>query len=132
GIYLQSTNTAIITYNQILDNGNYGIYLDSNSMSNVIHHNNFTDNNPGSSQAGDDGTGNVFYDIVSLEGNWWIGDWYGGSYAIAGTAGTVDPYPLGTPMIPEFTNNVTMLLLLSITSLTVVYIIGANKRKLRK
>ncbi len=66
----------------------------------------------GGSQAVDYGSNNVWYDVTTNEGNWWIGDWYGGPYAIAGTAGSTDPYPLGEPLelpIPEFSIGISLL-----------------------
>lgn len=133
GIYSQHSSTCIITYNQINECNSYGIFLDSNSVNNIIHHNNFTDNNlSGMSQGYDDGTGNVFYDIITLSGNWW-NNWDGSTtYLIAGTANNYDPYPLGIPMIHEFLGSVCTLFILSAICLTSIYIITVSKRKLRK
>ena len=133
GIYFQHTTSCIISYNQIGDCDSYGIYLDSNSLNNIIHHNNFTYNNLGGiSQGYDDGSNNVFYDIVSLSGNWWS-NWNGSAtYPIAGSAGNNDPYPLGMPMVPEFSENLFIILMLSTTGLVVIYMLNSFKRKLRK
>ncbi|MCE7743060.1 MAG: hypothetical protein GOP50_11480 [Candidatus Heimdallarchaeota archaeon] len=69
--------------------------------------------------------------IVSLEGSWWR-NWNGSAtYLIDGFANNNDPYLPGTPMIPKFAK-MTILLMLSITSLTIIFSINVNKRKLRK
>ncbi len=132
GIYLQTSDTCIITYNKIEGCAQYGVYLNDLSQNNILHHNNFTDNNlGGSSQGYDNGLNNIFYDIITLEGNWWT-DWTGTTtYPIDGSANNEDPYPQGVPMIPEFSSTTFKILLLSLFSITVVTIIGL-KRKLRK
>jgi len=91
----------------LLENEEYGVYMSSSSKTNLIHHNNFVDNNPtGTSQAYDGGKHNIWYDSLNLEGNYWS-DWNGtGSYSIDGYGGTVDLYPLEEPSdfeIPETT-----------------------------
>ena len=80
------------------ENVEYGIVLWGDD--NVVHHNTFVDNNiGGSSQAFDGGTNNVWYDISTLEGNFWS-DYDGdGNYTMDGV-GTADLYPLLEPVTP--------------------------------
>ena len=95
GIYLQSSAFCVVTYNLLQENIGYGIRLYSISDNTLIHHNNFIDNNlGGTSQALDDGTDNIWYDLTYLEGNYWS-DWSGtGSYAVDGSSSAFDLYPL--------------------------------------
>ena len=83
-------------YNLLANNGRFGIIILS-GHNYTIHHNSFIDNNlGGTSQAYDTGKYNKWYDEIMMEGNFWS-DWSGvGSYVIAGSADSVDPYPLST------------------------------------
>ncbi|MCG3215449.1 MAG: right-handed parallel beta-helix repeat-containing protein [Candidatus Heimdallarchaeota archaeon] len=83
-----------IHHNIIADSNSYGVKIGSGAF-NAVHHNNFTDNNLGSSsQAYDSGSENIWYDILSMEGNFWS-DYVGpGSYSIDGSANSEDLYPL--------------------------------------
>ncbi len=94
GIELSYSDYCVVTYNLLEENENYGVYLYPFSDNNLIHHNNFVDNNLGGiSQANDDGVNNYWYDSSINEGNYWS-DWSGtGSYAIDGSAGAIDSYP---------------------------------------
>ncbi len=96
GIFLYDS-ACDVTYNILYENVGYGVYL-SGSDSDLVHHNNFVANNLGGpSQANDDGSNHFWYDTVTLEGNYWS-DWSGtGTYAIDGSAGSVDLYPLVEP-----------------------------------
>ena len=48
----------------------------------------------GESQARDTGVGNVWYDVSTMEGNFWS-DWSGyGTYSIEGSAENEDIYPM--------------------------------------
>ena len=99
GICLSGSSDCEITYNLLRENEIYGVYLFPSSDNNLIHHNNFVDNNPGgTSQAYDDGTDNDWYDTETSEGNYWS-DWSGtGAYAIDGFFTDVyDLYPLDEP-----------------------------------
>ncbi|MHA1451024.1 MAG: right-handed parallel beta-helix repeat-containing protein, partial [Candidatus Hodarchaeales archaeon] len=78
GIIVSRSLSCNITNNSITGNAKFGIIITSNSQSNNIKWNNFTDNNVGGiSQARNDGPDNVF------ENNYWS-DWDGlGTYYIA-------------------------------------------------
>ena len=113
GIDLSSSDNSVLSYNLLQGNDGYGVRISSTSNTNLIHHNNFVDNNPaGISQAYDGGRkydgglNNIWYDSKNLEGNYWS-DWSGkGSYTIDGSAEAIDPYPLEEPAdfgIPETT-----------------------------
>ncbi|NPD89927.1 MAG: hypothetical protein HGN29_14540 [Asgard group archaeon] len=96
--YLSDKNR--ITYNRIRNNSAYGIYSNA-SDDNIIHHNNFIDNNLGGlSQAYSDGDrNNTWFDITSLEGNFWS-NWFGGGYyQIEGSISSHDFYPLEEPIL---------------------------------
>ncbi len=103
GIYLPSSAFCVVTCNLLQENEEYGVYLRSDSENNLIHHNNFIDNNiGGTSQAFDYGfdfeTTNTWYDTETLEGNFWF-DWSGiGSYSIDSAARAFDLYPLDEPV----------------------------------
>ncbi len=96
GIILSGSDDCDLTYNLLEENEEYGIGLFNQSDNNVIHHNSFRENNlAGLSQAYDEDIGNMWYDDVALEGNFWS-DYVGISdnYTIAGPANSVDLYPL--------------------------------------
>ncbi len=127
GIVFTTTSNSNITYNVIQDHPSFGVDISSGSENNTIHHNHFIDNNDGGSQARDSGTNNIWWDINTSEGNWW-NDWTGGNYDISGTAASVDPFPLGDPIIvPEFSKQIIVLLLLMSTSIAVVPFIRKRK-----
>ncbi len=98
GIYLGTSTFFVVTYNLLQENGGYGIYLVF-SDNNLIHHNNFVDNNLGeTSQAYDSEPTNTWYDTETLEGNYWS-DWSGtGNYTIDGSADSIDLYPFDEPV----------------------------------
>jgi parallel beta-helix repeat protein len=135
GIKFVNTNTSNINYNNITNNSpNYGIYLDTTSEDNIIHHNNFIENTPASPQAIDDGIGNIWYDTLTNEGNYW-NDYVGpGNYALDGIAGSEDPYPLSAPtdfiIISEYNGNyLTILVLLGFLTIPLVSFIHKKRRK---
>jgi len=99
GIWLdQFSESNTITYTTLKDNGDYGIYLATSSNNNLIHHNTLVNNGIGASQGYDSCTNNYWYNLISEKGNYWD-DWSGtGKYAIAGSAGTEDLYPLKKPV----------------------------------
>ncbi|MCG3219849.1 MAG: right-handed parallel beta-helix repeat-containing protein, partial [Candidatus Heimdallarchaeota archaeon] len=126
GAGLPATN-IIIKNNIIKQSVYYGVSLYSYSHDNIVHHNNFEDNYPtGTSQAKDDGTNNVWYDDSVDEGNFWS-DWSGsGSYAIDGTAGSVDLYPFSSSSIPEF-SSWGLFILLSLIPVLIIPIVRRTK-----
>ena len=127
GLELQNTINTNITYNIIQQHPSFGITLDVGTSNIIIHHNYFIDNNIGNSQASDSGSNNIWHDATTNEGNWW-NNWYGGDYVIAGTASSVDPYPLGTPLIvPELSQKIGLLLFL--TSISMIILVIRRSRK---
>ncbi len=137
GIRLIYSTFCVVTYNLLQENGGYGVFLRFGSDNNLIHHNNFVDNNPaGISQAYDDGISNTWYDIETLEGNYWS-DWSDiGSYSIDGSAGAIDLYPLDEPAeysvestTDENQLNFTFTLLMLIFPLILTRIISKNVKK---
>lgn len=132
GISLANSNFCVITYNLLENNKAFGVFLDSDSDDNIIHHNNFIDNNlddilvgifDGFSQAFDHGTDNTWYDTETLIGNYWS-DWSGtGSYVIDGLADASDPYPqselLNPPVFSE-PNNSDMQILVLVLGLAII------------
>jgi nitrous oxidase accessory protein NosD len=87
-----------ISFNIFLKNKDNAINLGRSSNINFIHHNSFFYNNENStSQAYDSGSGNYWYDTLTLEGNYWS-DWnQTNGYLISGSSGSIDPYPLLEP-----------------------------------
>ncbi|MCE7748970.1 MAG: hypothetical protein GPJ51_11270 [Candidatus Heimdallarchaeota archaeon] len=131
GIYLEDTDDCIITYNLLKENGNYGVYLlpDAyDSYNNRIHHNNFVDNNlGGTSQASDDCSYNFWYDTMTNEGNYW-NDWVSGTYAIDGSAGAIDLYPLGDPVVAEYNSPSLFTLLILVVPLFLTMTISRRRK----
>ena len=93
------------------------------------------------SQAKDDGEGNLWYEVISEEGNYWsnIGQNY--TYMIDGSANSIDPYPLSvspisielpTLPIPPFINTEKTIFqfypIYVISLLFVIYIFLKRKR----
>ncbi len=131
GIILYGSGFCVVTYNLLQGNEVYGIYLHDiylgyyyvgyhyiYSDNNLIHHNNFVDNNlGGTSQAYDSGSNNFWYDTVTQEGNYWS-DWSGtGNYSIDGDESSIDLYPLDEPV--EYSTDETQILF-TLTLLIVV------------
>jgi parallel beta-helix repeat protein len=88
---LEGNNT--IHHNLIANNSQHGVIL-LGAHNFTVHHNAFIDNYVGHiSQAYDGGVNNIWYDELSMEGNYWS-DWISGTYLIDGTAGSFDLYPL--------------------------------------
>ena len=120
-----NSRSCNITNNLFERNGDYAIFLVGNAHNNSIHHNTFYNNNPGgTSQAKDDGNTNIWYDLVTSEGNYWD-DWTGaGSYQLDGASSSVDPFPLSSPLIPpipEFDLRTTYLLLLLLPLTLIIF-----------
>jgi len=100
GIHFRDSDDCVVVNNMIRDHDSYGIYADSTSDNNEIHHNNVIDNGGTGSQGYDAGSSNSWDD--GSEGNWWsdydgedndhdgIGDT---PYDIDGSTNT-DDYPL--------------------------------------
>ena len=130
GILLYESDSCVVTYNLLQDNEVYGVYLRYDSDNNLIHHNTFVHNYlGGTSQAFDDCVNNYWYDTETLGGNYWS-DWSGtGSYPIDGSAGAVDLYPLGEPVVIEYPQIVLLTLLLSIFTLFLTRIISKKVKK---
>lgn len=101
GIQMFNSDQCTIIRNDFSRNNFYGVRIDIGSDNCVIHHNSFYNNNlGGTSQAYDEGANNAFYDDVLSEGNWWS-SWSGSSYySIDGSSGSIDPFPLGEPVVP--------------------------------
>lgn len=101
GVYLDSSSGNTISDNEITDNGDDGIYLDSDSSGNAIHFNNIVGNSPY-------GVHNEAEEMVAAQNNWW-GDASGPSGVGHGTGDAVSdnveyspwlnaPYPDGEPV----------------------------------
>ncbi|MGC9060858.1 MAG: right-handed parallel beta-helix repeat-containing protein [Thermoplasmata archaeon] len=106
GIHFMETQTSSITENEFVGNANYGIYITFGSISNEIHHNDFSGNNGvrATSQAYDSTGGNTW--CPDNYGNFWS-DWQApdadgnfvvdAPYQLDGTAGVKDDFPLVNP-----------------------------------
>ncbi|MCE7749110.1 MAG: hypothetical protein GPJ51_11975 [Candidatus Heimdallarchaeota archaeon] len=131
GIYCDNVDDSTIINNYIHLNSEFGLFFDIQSSNNVIHHNEFYNNNlDGYSQACDNGENNTWFDLTQKEGNIWM-DYEGeGDYYIDGTAGSVDIYPLFSK--PTNTNNVSTSTEIIFSAITIIaiYFLG-SKRKMR-
>jgi parallel beta-helix repeat protein len=120
GIDCDNSDNLLIRFNNITDNDLYGVILDSFSDSGVIHHNNFVNNNIGSTQAYEGYTsGHVnatWYDAAKSEGNYWDDLVVAGPYNIAGACANQDLYPLNglvdIIIIPELQPNLYLYIFL--------------------
>jgi len=129
GMRFYDTVNCIITNNLLKENNQYGITMLSSVGVSKIYHNVFLDNNLlGTSQAEDD-TGNQWYDEISLSGNWWS-TWVSGSYAIDGSASSVDLYPLNyIPEVSEFSSiSLAILLILTFISVPAINLVYKKKK----
>ncbi len=104
GLQLLHCDAGLITSNILQKNGGYGLYLAQDVNYHAVHHNRFVNNNKGGeSQGYDTGEGNIWYDVLSSEGNYWS-DWLGiNYYDIDGPAGKTDKYPLTNGISPVVT-----------------------------
>ena len=130
GIFCDNVDDSAFIHNYIHENTEYGISLDLRSSNNVIHHNEFYNNNiAGTSQACDYGKNNTWFDPMLQEGNLWM-DYEGkGDYYIDGDARSVDIYPLGSD--PTKTNNLSVsmeIIWFSISILTLYSAISRRKK----
>ena len=135
GIYLTSVSDSnFLRYNLLQSNTEYGMHVGL-SDDNNIYHNSFVENNldgtaHGNSQAYDNGTNNLWYNISLTEGNFWS-DWSGaGGYLIDGIGGSVDLYPFLSTIVPVITENylISFILFFS-TTLSFVSIASIYRRK---
>lgn len=97
GIHLKNTIETTIKSNDFFKNNHYSVYMDNNSSDNRIHHNNFLYNNQNLTQVFDDGTSNIWFDNSISEGNHYS-DWISGSYLVDGLTGSIDEFPLSSPI----------------------------------
>ncbi len=119
-----NADNNIIRNNTFEDIGWYGVSI-TDSQYNYIYHNNFINcSSLFSSYGNDAGTNNYWYNPTLQEGNWWD-NWVSGPYAIEGSAGSFDLYPLGgIIVIPEFNHIgllVSIISLISFISLVMIY-----------
>ncbi len=107
GIKLMDADSNVIRHNLFNRNYDYGAYIDEYSVDNIIHHNEFVDNNlyiTQGPQAFDGGSNNTWYDKTSNKGNYWS-DYSTIPYLIDGSAGSIDPWPLGEPIVTTLTTS---------------------------
>ncbi|NPD88842.1 MAG: hypothetical protein HGN29_08955 [Asgard group archaeon] len=102
GILLErESKYCIIQANSIYNFSNYGIYLTEDSNYNIIYHNSMFDNFiiNSTSQAFDECYGNLWNNPSLFQGNYWSNLGLNTTYEIDGSAGSVDLYPLSSPLI---------------------------------
>lgn len=133
GIFFEHSSAILLTYNSFEKNLMYGVNISNGSNDNIIHHNNFIDNNPdGSSQAYDAGANNSWYDITTKEGNWW-NDWLGrGEYLIDGPSCSSDLYPLASPVEQITKKSISSIYLIPIAILFLLIIFRKKDLRLLK
>jgi parallel beta-helix repeat protein len=95
----------------IISNGNFGLQIDGNSESNIIYHNNFIDNNQGTTQAMVASEKNVWYE--NGRGNYWwdflyftnnatnSGEIWNSPYSLSNKLNIQDTKPLIEPTIDK-------------------------------
>ncbi|MHA1954086.1 MAG: right-handed parallel beta-helix repeat-containing protein [Candidatus Heimdallarchaeaceae archaeon] len=131
GMDFTGTDDCLITNNLLKNNTLYGIVTQSSAGKSKIFHNAFIDNYAlgiGVSQA-EDNSGNLWYNDVLLEGNYWD-DWIGtGNYSIDGSANEFDLYPLGSmPIISEYSITISvMYMILAFLAIPVVHFVYKKK-----
>jgi len=138
GIYLIYSDECKIKYNNIINNNHYdytgypGLRLDFSDY-NIIHHNNFIDNQlDGSPQAMDFGINNTWFEESTKEGNYYS-DWSGSEpYSILSWTNVTDPYPLAEPTIytepPIFAIGFSVILILPIIVTSIVQLVLKRKK----
>ena len=95
-----------ISYNEISNNEERGLIIERSNY-NIIHHNAFISNNDSIEfQVEDNGSYNIWFDSVLLEGNYYQGWNISTPYQIMGSANNSDPYPLETLDIFSLPNNI--------------------------
>ncbi len=102
GIVIFSGQEVVVCYNLLLENEMFGVSLFPECFDCLVHHNSFINNfvQPASNgQAFDSGIGNFWYHPDSLVGNFWSDRGMKRKYAIDGSAGSYDLYPLKDPIV---------------------------------
>ena len=120
-----TTDDCILSYNLLTENENYGVDVLTRCEGNIIHHNSFIGNNlEGTSQANDNGTETVWFEVATEEGNYW-NEWDSKDpYPIDGPANSTDPYPLN-----EYLERINYGFVICIPLLGILAIISRNMRK---
>ena len=126
GVTLDTSNSSEISYNLFQYAGS-GVLIDWNSHHNVIHHNTFI-YCPGR----DDSSLNVWYDITTMEGNYWSVHSGTGPYVIPGSAGAEDLFPLSTPPVPQISEHNQNKMIYLITTLLSIILIPYISKKRKK
>lgn len=97
----KSYNLTII-FNTIMNCTYYGLTLNDDTSNITIYNNSFINNVPSNpdaqSQCTDSGNSNYWYNSVLMIGNYWSDIGSNSTYIIDGPAGSVDLYPLSTPI----------------------------------
>ncbi|UCH88502.1 MAG: right-handed parallel beta-helix repeat-containing protein, partial [Thermoplasmata archaeon] len=103
GIFMDQIDESDIKSNRLINNKQFAIQIENSSL-NLIHHNNFTSNNNGLTQAFDNSNWNYWNDTA--EGNYWSdyvfrysnainnGKTWNKSYELDGQSGAKDYFPL--------------------------------------
>jgi len=130
GISVSESGAVKIHKNNFYNNTQVGVYIDD-SVDCIIYWNNFTDNGDDTGyQAYDGGIGTLWYNNITMTGNWWS-DYSGtGNYTIQGNPdNNYDLYPLAEPfsIIPEFP--VSFWLIFASVSFLTIVIPVLRKRK---
>ena len=123
---LDTSNSSEISYNLFQYAGS-GVLIDWYSHHNVIHHNTFI-----YCEGRDDSSLNVWYDITTMEGNYWSVHSGTGPYAIPGSAGAEDLFPLSTPPVPQISEHNQNKMIYLITTLLSIILIPYISKKRKK
>ncbi len=100
GLEIRDLVNGTICNNSFTNIEGYAINLSYETTNVSIYYNNFIDNNIDSfSQCRDDWEDNVWYNLETSLGNFWSDLGFSSTYTIAGSADSVDLYPLTSPII---------------------------------
>ena len=96
--FVSQSSLNDVNLNRFENSTSWGMILLDFSNNNTIHHNDFLKNNLGGiSQAFDNSTYNIWYEFLTSEGNYWD-NLVNSTYSIAGSANSIDLYPLVSPI----------------------------------
>ena len=107
----------------------YAISLDFETEDNLVYHNNFVNcSSYYTNYCVDQGVDNYWYSETLQEGNYWS-NWVSGPYALEGSAGTYDLYPLGSMyIISEYIISTTMISIISLITLLSIVVVSMKRK----
>ena len=99
---IQASDNVTLVYNSIMNCSSYGLTLFANTSNITIYYNTFINNVQANadaqSQCSDSGISNFWYNGNLMIGNYWSDLGTSSNYTLDGSAGSVDLYPLSSPV----------------------------------